>query len=103
MNAFAAARDTLFTDPNLSRAATFTPAAGAAVAVRVIYRRPTETENFGAPGFRGPSHMADLRVSEVAVVARGAALAIADVGSFVVVDSTLDNQGGIHRINLRPA
>lgn len=102
MNAFAAARDTLFTDPNLSRAATYTPAAGAAVAVRVIYRRPTGEEDLGSIGHRGVRHLADVRASELSAAAKGDAITIADAGDFVVADATLDSQGGVHRLVLRP-
>lgn len=102
MSAFAAARNTLFTDPNLSRAAIYTPSGGTAVSIRVIYRRPTEEEGLGSIGHRGVRHLADVRASELVAPAKGDAITIADVGGFVVADATVDSQGGVHRLVLRP-
>lgn len=69
--AFDSAIDVLFTDPNLSGAATYTPLVGAARSVRVIPSREDGVINpFGAQIVL-PTGSFDVRVSEVASPQKG--------------------------------
>ncbi|MGY6704720.1 head-tail joining protein [Roseinatronobacter sp.] len=72
MNAFAAADDILFTDPHLSMPALYRAGGtGDGVPVRVILRTPDRIANFGDGRFVTDSVLIDLRISEVAELARG--------------------------------
>ena len=66
MSAFAAAVDALFADPNLGRDATYQPADGDPIPVRVITRRADAITEFGAARLWSETTRFDLRVSEVA-------------------------------------
>jgi hypothetical protein len=66
MSAFSAALDALFGDPNLGRTATYEPAGGAPVAVRVIARRADAVTEFAGGRLWSETTRLDLRVSEVA-------------------------------------
>ena len=67
MNAFAAAIDALFSDPNLAIDAVY-HAGGAdpGVSVRVIVRQPDRVGEFGETRIVAETVMIDVRVSEVA-------------------------------------
>lgn len=80
MSAFAAANNTLFSDPNGSVAAIYTPPSGAAVALRVIYHvdeidssGPLETPMYA------PSYFAEIRREDVAEPKEGAELLVEGV------------------------
>ena len=66
MNAFAAALDALFTDVNLGLDATWYPAGGAPVPVRVIRKAPDEVTSFGSAQILSETTLVDARVSEMA-------------------------------------
>jgi hypothetical protein len=66
MAAFHAALNALFADLNLTAAATFAPADGTPLPVRVIARRPDRIIEFGDARLRSTAAMFDLRISEVA-------------------------------------
>jgi len=66
MSAFAAALDALFADVNLGLDATWYPAGGAPVPVRVIRKAPDEVTAFGAAQILSEATLVDARVSEMA-------------------------------------
>ena len=65
MSAFSATLDALFRDPNLGRTATYEPAGGAPIAVRVIARRADAVTEFGEARLWSETTRFDLRVGEV--------------------------------------
>jgi len=76
-NAFAAATDALFDDPNLTVQATYTPAGGIAVTLPVVLRRPDQEIDIGLSGLQVPSWQAKARTTDLPpAAAPGDALAI---------------------------
>jgi hypothetical protein len=73
MNAFTAAIDALFTDPNLSVDAIYCAGGGEApgTTVRAIVRQPDRIGNFGGTRIAAATLVIDVRVSEVAAPAEG--------------------------------
>ncbi len=65
MTAFAAAMDALFQDVNLGFDATWYPAGGAPVPVRVIRKAPDEVTSFGSAQILSDTTLVDVRVSEM--------------------------------------
>lgn len=69
MNAFSAALDAMFTDPNIGTDASYQAPAGAVpVPCRVIFTQPDI--DFAGPGLSvsAPKRQCDIRVSEIALV-----------------------------------
>ena len=64
-DAFAAALDALFTDPNVARDAVYAADGGAPVLVRAIARRPDDVTGFGEARLWSETTRLDLRVAEV--------------------------------------
>lgn len=78
MNAFAAAIDVLFSDPNMAIDALYRAGGvGAGSSVRVIRKAPDETFTFGEGRFVADTMTFDLRVSEVPGLAIGDSLEVA--------------------------
>lgn len=73
-SAFAAAVDTLFSDPHMADDAVYTPAGGDPVAVRVIARQPDKTIDVLGVTLASATTLFDLRVSDIAQPAAGDAL-----------------------------
>lgn len=71
MTVFAAAVDVLFTDPNMSVEAIYTPAAGSPVTVRAIWSRPDDSWSALGAGVTSPKRICDIRMSELADAAEG--------------------------------
>lgn len=65
MSAFDDALDVLFTDPHRSVAGTFTPAVGAAMAVRCLVQRVDLAQPIGLSGARHPGWKVRLRRVDV--------------------------------------
>lgn len=66
MDAFAAATDALFGDPNIARSALWsTGGAGDGISVRVIAKRPDQVVGFGDSRAVLPAVLIDVRRSEV--------------------------------------
>lgn len=65
MNAFAAAIEMLFADPNIGVAAIYTSDGGAPVVVRAVVRRPDEVTSFGDARLWSETTRVDMRVAEV--------------------------------------
>ena len=76
MTAIAAAIDLLFADPNMARAAVYTPDGGAPVEVRVVAKRPDEIVGFGETRIHAGTTLFDVRVSEVAAPRPGDRLSL---------------------------
>jgi hypothetical protein len=66
MTAFSAALDALFGDPNLARTATYEPADGDPLPVRIVARRADAVTEFGGGRLWSETTRFDLRVAEVA-------------------------------------
>ena len=66
MTAFAGLVDRLFADPNLGRDATYEPADGEPVSVRVVARRADAVTEFGGARLWSETTRFDVRVAEVA-------------------------------------
>ena len=72
MDAFAAATDALFADPNIARDAIWRAGgAGAGIAVRVVARRPDQVVGFGDSRVIMPAVLIEMRRSEVPEPATG--------------------------------
>ena len=72
MDAFAAATDALFGDPNIARSALWRAGrVGAGLAVRVIAKRPDQVVGFGDSRAVLPAVLIDVRRSEVPDPATG--------------------------------
>ena len=72
MDAFAAATETLFGDPNIARSALWrTGGVGAGLAVRVIAKRPDQVAGFGDSRAVLPTMLVNVRRTEVPDPATG--------------------------------
>ena len=83
MTAFAVALDALFADVNLGLDATWYPAGGAPVPVRVIRKAPDEVTAFGSAQILSETTLVDVRVSEMANPKPGDGISIG-VENFVI-------------------
>ena len=85
MDAFAAAIDALFIDPNIARDARWRAGGeGAGVVVRIITKRPDQAANFGDSRVMLPTMLVDVRRSQVAAPASGDTLEM-DSETFEVI------------------
>jgi hypothetical protein len=101
--AFTAAVDALFADPNLGRDATYEPADGDPILVRVISRRADAISEFGAARLWSQTTRFDLRVSEVANPRPGDRL-ILDGEAFVIQGEPVrDRERLVWTLEVRPA
>lgn len=72
MDAFAAAIDALFADPNIARDARWRPGGvGAGTVVRIITKRPDQTANFGDSRVMMPTMLIDVCRAEIPAPASG--------------------------------
>ena len=102
MSAFAAAVDALFADPNLARAASYEPADGDPVPVRVIARRADTVADFGDARLWSETTRFDLRVSEVTSPRPGDRLVL-DGETFVVQGEPMrDRERLVWTLDVRP-
>ncbi|MDO8326990.1 MAG: hypothetical protein Q7T28_08620 [Cypionkella sp.] len=67
MNAFAAAIEMLFADPNIGVEAIYTSDGGAPVVVHAVVRRPDEVTDFGDARLWSETTSIDLRVAVLMV------------------------------------
>lgn len=87
MDAFAAAIDDLFADPNIARSAVWRAGgAGDGRNIRVVVRRPDSVVEFGATRLAVEPTVFDLRVSEVPDLAEGDTLELD--GEIFIVQGT---------------
>ena len=103
MNAFAAAVDMLFADPNIAFDAVYTPAGGEPMMARVIARRPDEIVGFGDTRVHAATAMFDVRVSEVPAPAESDTLEIGGETFIVQGEPIRDREGLIWSLDTRPA
>ena len=72
MDAFAAAIDALFIDPNIARDARWRPGGeGAGIVVRIVTKRPDKTANFGDSRVMMPTMLIDVRRAEIPAPSSG--------------------------------
>ena len=103
MTAFAGLVDRLFADPSLGRDATWEPAEGEPVSVRVVARRADAITEFGGARLWSETTRFDVRVAEVADPRPGDRLVI-DGEAFVVQGEPMrDRERLVWTIDGRPA
>ena len=103
MTAFAAAVDALFADPNLARAATYEPADGESIPVRVIERRADAITDFGEARLWSETTRFDIRVSVVADPRPADRIVIDAVTYIVQGEPVRDRERLIWTLDTRPA
>jgi hypothetical protein len=102
VSAFDGLVDRLFADPNLAVAATYEPAVGEPVAVRVIARRADAVTEFGGGRLWSETTRLDLRVAEVEP--RPGDRIVVDGEAFVVQGEPVrDRERLVWTIDVRPA
>ena len=102
MTAFAGLVDRLFADPNLGRDATWEPAEGEPVSVRVVARRADAVTEFGGARLWSETTRLDLRVAEVADPRPGDRIVL-DGEAFVVQGEPVrDRERLVWTLEVRP-
>lgn len=92
MDAFAAATDALFADPNIARDAIWRAGgAGSGVSVRIITKRPDQVGSFGDSRAILPTTLIDVRRSEVSEPANGDTVEIESETFEVIATPTIDS------------
>lgn len=104
MEAFAAAMDDIFADPNIARTALYRPAGiGDGVPVRVIAKRNEQVSEFSDISVVSATARFDLRVSEVPTLTEGDTIVL-DGETFVVQGEPMrDPERLVWTIDTRPA
>lgn len=103
MNAFAAAIEMLFADPNIGVEAIYTSDGGAPVVVRAVVRRPDELTNFGNARLWSETTRVDLRATEVPAPRPGDRIEI-DADAFLIQGEPVrDRERLVWTVDLRPA
>ena len=103
MNAFAAAIEMLFADPNIGVEAIYTSDGGAPVLVRAVVRRPDEVTSFGDARLRSETTRIDLRVAEVPNPRPGDQLEIDSEAFLIQGEPVRDSERLVWTVDLRPA
>jgi hypothetical protein len=103
MTAFATALAALFADPNLARDATYQPAEGEPLPVRVIPRRGDAVTAFGETRLRSETTRFDLAVSEVADPRPGDRIVLGDEAFVVQGEPLCDRERLVWTLDTRPA
>ena len=103
MTAIAAAIDLLFADPNMARAAVYTPEGGDPVTVRVIAKRPDEIVGFGETRIHAGTTLLDVRVSEVSTPRPGDRLSFDGLDYLVQGEPVSDAERLIWTLEACPA
>ena len=102
MTAFAGLVDRLFADPNLGRDATWEPAEGNPVPIRVVSRRADAITEFGGARLWSETTRFDVRVAEVASPRPGDRVVL-EGDSFVVQGEPMrDRERLIWTLDVRP-
>ena len=95
MNAFAAATDVLFADPNLGEHALWLAGGvGPGVTVRIIRRRPDAVVEFGASRALMATVLIDLRRTEAAAIDEGDRVVIG-TETFKIIGSPASDPAGL--------
>lgn len=93
MDAFAAATDALFADPNIARDAIWRAGgAGSGVSVRVITRRPDQVGSFGDSRTILPTMLIDVRRWEISEPASSDTVEIEDEIFDIIAAPVADSQ-----------
>lgn len=94
MDAFAAATDALFADPNIACNATWRAGgAGESISVRVVTRRPDQVVGFGDSRAILPTLLIDVRRSELSGAASGDTVEIEGNTFEIIATPTADSLG----------
>jgi hypothetical protein len=102
MTAFAGLVDRLFADPSLGRDATWEPADGEPVSIRVVARRADAITEFGGARLWSDTTRLDIRVAEVADPRPGDRIVV-DGEAFVVQGEPLrDRERLVWTLDARP-
>ncbi len=92
MDAFTAATDVLFADPNIARDVVWrTGGVGAGTAVRAVTRRPDQVVGFGDSRAVLPTLLVDVRRSEVSEPASGDTIEIDGEVFEIIASPTIDS------------
>jgi hypothetical protein len=103
MTAFAGLVDQLFADPNLGRDATWEPAEGSPIPVRVVAGRADAVTDFGAARLWSETTRLDVRVAEMADPRPGDRIVV-DGDAFVVQGEPVrDRERLVWTLEVRPA
>ena len=103
MNAFAAAIEMLFADPNIGGEAIYTSAGGAPVLVRVVARRADAVSEFGDARLWSETTRIDLRVAEVPNPRPGDRIEIDTEAFLIQGEPVRDRERLVWTVDLRPA
>ena len=103
MNAFSAAIEMLFADPNIGVEAIYTSDGGAPVVVRAIVRRPDEVTSFGDARLWSETIRVDLRVAEVQNPRPGDRIEIDGDAFLIQGEPVRDRERLVWTVDLRPA
>ncbi len=103
MAAFAGLVDRLFADPNLGRDATWEPADGEPVPVRVVARRAEPSPSSAAARLWSETTRFDVRVAEVANPRPGDRLVLGAEGFVVQGEPVRDRERLVWTLDTRPA
>ena len=103
MTAFAGLVDRLFADPSLGRDASWEPAVGEPVAVRVVARRADAITEFGGGRLWSETTRFDLRVAEVANPRPGDRIVVAGEAFVVQGEPVRDRERLVWTLNVRPS
>jgi hypothetical protein len=102
MTAFAGLVDRLFADPNVGQDATWEPADGEPVSVRVVARRADAVTEFGGARLWSETTRLDLRVAEAANPRPGDRIIIAGEAFVVQGEPVRDRERLVWSIDVRP-
>ena len=94
--------DTLFADPSLAQDATYLPAAGDMLPVRVIARRADALTDFGDARLWSETSVFDVRVSEIAEPRPGDRLVLGDEVFVVQGEPVRDRERLVWTLSMRP-
>jgi hypothetical protein len=103
MNAFAAAIEMLFADPNIGVEAIYTSDGGVPILLRAVVRRPDEVTNFGEARLWSETTRIDLRVAEVPNPRPGDRLEIDSEAFLIQGEPVRDRERLVWTVDLRPA
>ena len=103
MNAFAAAIEMLFADPNIGVEAIYTSDGDAPVVVRAVVRRPDEVTDFGDARLWSETTRIDLRVAEVPNPRPGERIEIDGEAFLIQGEPARDRERLVWTVDMRPA
>lgn len=102
INAFAAAIDVLFADPNIASEALYTPVEGKPKAVRVVARRPDTITGWGAARIVAATAVFDVRLADIGDPAVGDVLTVNGRSYVVQAEPTQNELELVWALDARP-